>query len=141
MALPAFRGIIVVGMKEEAPECLLKLVGEAMKVEPSLEAVKLDHDKQAISIATLGPPRVHEIQETLSEQIAALEEESKNRCALLRGEGSCGACHPPEGIQDLKFLDIRKDGNTTTISRVSCPTSPRFWQWHKIPWPKFTTRE
>ena len=43
------------------PEALLKVVGDAMKVEPSLEAVKLDHERQAISIATLGPPRVQEI--------------------------------------------------------------------------------
>jgi Cd2+/Zn2+-exporting ATPase len=141
MAFARNEGILISGMKAEAPECLLKVVGQAMKVEPSLEAVKLDHKKQAISIATLGRPRVEEIQETLSEQIGALEGDGKTGCALLRGEGSCGACQPPDGIADLKFLDVRKVGNVTTISRVSCPTSPSFWQWHKIPWPKFTTRE
>ncbi|HEY6229089.1 MAG TPA: heavy metal translocating P-type ATPase [Verrucomicrobiae bacterium] len=127
-------------MKEEAPECLLKVVGEAMKVEPSLEAVKVDHDRQAISIATLGRPRVHEIEETLSEKIAALQEEKNGNCGLLRGEGSCGTCHPPDGLDTVKFLNVRKEGNTTTIARVSCPTSPTFWQWHKIAWPTFTTR-
>src|SRR6476469_1826160 len=127
-------------MKKDAPECLLKVVGEAMKVEPSLEAVKLDHGRQAISIATLGPPRVHEIEETLGEKIAALREENKTPCGLLRGEADCGTCRPPDGTETLKFLDVRKEGNTTTISRVSCPTSPTFWQWHKIAWPTFTTR-
>jgi Cd2+/Zn2+-exporting ATPase len=127
-------------MKEETPECLLKVVGEAMKVEPSLEAVKLDHARQAISIATLGPPRVHEIEETLGEKIAALQEEKASTCGLLRGEANCGTCRPPDGVEALKFLDVRKEGNTTTIARVSCPTSPNFWQWHKIAWPTFTTR-
>jgi Cd2+/Zn2+-exporting ATPase len=127
-------------MKEEPPECLLKVVGEAMKVEPSLEAVKLDHDRRAISIATLGPPRVQEIQETLGEKIAALQDGSAEGCGLLRGDGTCGTCHPPDGTEPLKFLDVRKEGSTTTISRVSCPTSPKFWQWHKIPWPAFTPR-
>src|SRR5436305_6433044 len=127
-------------MKEEPPECLLKVVGEAMKIEPSLEAVKLDHDQRAISIATLGPPRVQEIQETLGEKIAALQDGAAEGCGLLRGDGTCGACHPPDGAEPLKFLDVRKEGSTTTISRVSCPTSPTFWQWHKIPWPAFTPR-
>src|SRR3954467_15424228 len=105
-------------MKEDAPECLLKVVGEAMKVEPSLEAVKVDHARQAISIATLGPPRVHEIEETLGEKIAALQEDENGRCGLLRGEGSCGTCRPPngDGGEGLRFLDVRKEGSTTTIS-------------------------
>jgi Cd2+/Zn2+-exporting ATPase len=134
------RHTLVQGMKEETTECLLKVVGDAMKEEPSLEAVKLDHKRQAISIATLGPPRVHEIQETLEEKIAALQDDSQGACGLLRGEGSCGACRPPDGRETLKFLDVRKEGGTTTIARVSCPTSPTFWQWHRIPWPRFTTR-
>lgn len=111
-----------------------------MKVEPSLEAVKVDHDRHAISIATLGPPRVEQIEATLTKQIAALEKENKGACGLLRGDGSCGTCHPPSPDATLKFLNIRKEGNATTIARVSCPTSPKFWQWHNIPWPIFTTR-
>src|SRR4051794_16167560 len=73
------------GMKDDSTECLLKVVGDAMKIEPSLETVKVDHERQAISIATLGPPRVQEIEETLGEKIAALRED-KNGCGLLRGD-------------------------------------------------------
>ena len=116
-------------------ECLLKVVGEAMKAEPSLEAVKVDHKKRAISIATMGKPRVDELEEELTQQISQIE---KANCALLRGEADCGACVPPNSKETLGFLDIRKDGATTTISRVSCPTAPSFWQWHNVP--KFTTR-
>lgn len=127
-------------MSQDRPECLLKVVGDAMKVEPSLEAVKVDHDRHAISIATLGPPRIEQIEATLTEKIAALEEQNKGACGLLRGDGTCGTCHPPSRDADLKFLDVRKEGQATTIARVSCPTSPKFWQWHNIPWPTFTTR-
>jgi Cd2+/Zn2+-exporting ATPase len=141
VAFLANQGILIPGMKQEAPDCLLKVVGEAMKVEPSLEAVMVDHARQAISIATLGPPRVHEIEETLGEKIAALQEDETAPCGLLRGQGSCGTCRPGDGGgETLKFLDVRKEGSTTTISRVSCPTSPKFWQWHKIGWPTLTTR-
>ncbi len=112
-----------------------------MKAEPSLEAVKLDHDKEAISIATLGPPRVNQIEQTLTDRIAALRgPEGSAGCGLLRGDGACGTCQPPNPPETLKFLDVRKDGRTTTISRVTCPTSRKFWRWHSIPWPKITAR-
>src|ERR1044071_5585661 len=111
-------------MSQNRPECLLKVVGEAMKVEPSLEAVKVDHDRRAISIATLGAPRVQEIEAELTKKIATLEEENKGTCGLLRGDGSCGTCYPPSPDSTLRFLDVRKEGNATTIARVSCPTSP-----------------
>jgi Cd2+/Zn2+-exporting ATPase len=127
-------------MKPDANECLLHVVGEAMKAEPSLEAVKLDHDRQAISIATLGARNVPEIEEELSERIATLRAERKDACGLLRGEADCGSCKPPKPDETLRFLDVRKEGTTTTISRVSCPTAPVFWQWHNFPWPRFTTR-
>jgi Zn2+/Cd2+-exporting ATPase len=127
-------------MSEDRPDCLLKVVGEAMRIEPSLEAVKVDHDSHSISIATLGRPRVEEIEATLNEKIAALEEEKKGGCGLLRGDGNCGTCQPPSLDPSLKFLDVHKKGHATTIARVSCPTSPKFWQWHNIRWPTFTTR-
>lgn len=127
-------------MKTEPHDCLLQVVGDAMKAEPALEAVKLNHDQHSISIATLGRPKVEQIEEDLSQRIATLRGENTETCALLRGEGNCGTCRPPNPAETLKFLDIRKDGATTTISRVSCPTSPKFWRWHSIPWPTFTTR-
>lgn len=127
-------------MNQDRPECLLKVVGEAMKVEPSLEAVKVDHDRHAISIATLGVPRVEAIEATLHEKIAALEEKNNGACGLLRGDGNCGTCQSSSPDATLKFLDVHKEGNATTIARVSCPTSPKFWRWHSIPWPTFTTR-
>lgn len=111
-----------------------------MKAEPSLEAVKLDHDRQAISIATLGSRNIPEIEEELTGKIATLQAERKQACGLLRGEANCGGCLPPKPAETLKFLNVKKEGTTTTIARVSCPTAPAFWQWHKFPWPTFTTR-
>src|SRR4051812_48727176 len=123
-------------MKLEPNDCLLHVVGEAMKAEPSLEAVKVDHDKQAISIATLGRPSVEHIEQTLTDQIATLQSDQRGQgCGLLRGDGNCGTCVPPNPRETIKFLNVRKDGGTTTISRVSCPTSPSFWRWHNLPWP------
>jgi Cd2+/Zn2+-exporting ATPase len=126
-------------MKAESSECLLQVVGEAMKAEPSLEAVKLDHERRAISIATLGRPALPELEEALSKEIAGLRAKQTN-CGLLLGKENCGGCQPPNAPETLRFLNVRKEGPTTTISRVSCPTAPTFWRWHNFPWPKFTTR-
>src|SRR5689334_7573513 len=92
---------------KEPSECLLQVVGDAMKAEPSLEAVKLDHKKRAISIATLGKPQVDELEDELTHQISEIE---KANCALLRGEKDCGACEPPNSKDTLRFLNIRQEG-------------------------------
>jgi Cd2+/Zn2+-exporting ATPase len=42
---------------------------------------------------------------------------------------------------DAQKLTLRQDADTTTISRVTCPTAPSFWRWRNAPWPKFVPRE
>lgn len=112
-----------------------------MKAEPSLEAVKFDHETHSISVATLGRPSLKDIENDLTKRIAAIRSDSDStQCALLEGAPDCGSCKPPNAPETLRFLNVTRTGPTTTIARASCPTSPRFWRWHNIPWPNFTTR-
>jgi Cd2+/Zn2+-exporting ATPase len=128
-------------MKADSQDCLLQVVGDAMKAEPSLEAVKVDRDHHSITIATLGRPRAEDLEEDLGQRIATLRGETEtNPCGLLRGDGHCGTCPPSKPAEALKFLNVQQEGASTTISRISCPTSPTFWRWHSIPWPTITTR-
>ena len=60
-------------MNTSAPtraECLLQIVGDAMKAEPALEAVKVDHDQRSISIALLGRPPSGEFERELAGTIS-----------------------------------------------------------------------
>ncbi len=36
---------------------------------------------------------------------------------------------------------MSRSETATTISRVTCPTAPKFWRWRDIPWPKVVQRD
>jgi len=38
-------------------------------------------------------------------------------------------------------INILRDGTSTTIARVTCPTAPKFWRWCDLPFPKIVPRE
>ena len=66
--------------------CLTRTVAEAMKVEPALEAVKINRARRSISVATLGRPKRPDLEEFLTAQIRQIERaEAGQRCALLDG--------------------------------------------------------
>jgi Cd2+/Zn2+-exporting ATPase len=42
---------------------------------------------------------------------------------------------------EQKRITIQRDGDVTTIARVTCPTAPKFWRWRDIPFPKVVPRQ
>jgi Zn2+/Cd2+-exporting ATPase len=130
--------------RSESPgePCLVRTVTRAMADEPALEAVKLDRQRHAISVATLGHPRQADAVGKLTEKIRHLEDpEGERRCALLEGAADCEQCGeaPPGGVAPQ--FTVSQKGDVTTIARVTCPTAPRFWRWREVMWPRLIPRE
>jgi Cd2+/Zn2+-exporting ATPase len=124
------------------PHCLIQAVADVMKEEPALEAVKIDRERRAISLATLGTPKRSDLEQVLTTQIRHIEQApTGEHCDLLEGKKDCSTCTVPWASNERKNLTIRHDSNTTTIARVTCPTAPTFWRWRDIPWPKLVPRE
>jgi len=123
--------------------CLMRVVAEAMKDEPALGAVRIDRRQRSISVATLGKPKSSEdLERYLTTQIRELEQPgSGSRCELLEGKSDCSTCLPPLPVSEAQKLALHQDAETTTISRVTCPTAPSFWRWRDAPWPRLVPRE
>ena len=122
--------------------CLTRTVAEAMRDEPSLEAVKINRAERSISLATLGRPKTSDLEGTLTARIRQIEQaDASQRCALLDGAVDCATCPVPQPPAERNRLDIRQDGDTMTIARVTCVTVFKFWRWHDLPWPRLVPRE
>jgi Zn2+/Cd2+-exporting ATPase len=122
--------------------CLTRTVAAAMKSEPALEAVKINRAQRSISVATLGRPKTPDLEGLLTAQIRQIEQaEAGQRCALLDGAVDCSTCPAPPPAAERGRLTVQQDGDTTTISRVTCVTAPTFWRWHDFPWPHLVPRE
>src|SRR5438552_10224595 len=122
--------------------CLTRTVADAMKAEPTLEAVKINRAQRSISVATLGRPKTPDLEGYLTAQIRQIEQaEAGQRCALLDGAADCLTCPAPQAPAERGRLSIRQEGDTTTIARVTCVTAPKFWRWREIPWPRLVPRE
>jgi Zn2+/Cd2+-exporting ATPase len=128
------------GSAEES--CLVRTVTRAMAKEPALEAVKLDRQRHAISVATLGQPRQDDAVSQLTEQIQQLEQQQDGKpCPLLQGAPDCEQCEEASTGEITPGFTIRQEGDATTIARVTCPTAPRFWHWREVMWPRLVPRE
>src|SRR5438874_8431851 len=122
--------------------CLTRTVADAMKAEPTLEAVKINRAQRSISVATLGRPKTPDLEGYLTAQIRQIEQAGAGqRCALLDGAADCLTCPAPQPPAERGRLSIRQEGDTTTIARVTCVTAPKFWRWREIPWPRLVPRE
>ncbi len=122
--------------------CLVRTVEEVMKDEPALEAVKIDHRAQAISVATLGKPLRPDLDQLLTEKIQQVQEGSAvERCTLLEGAADCSGCMQPAAKREQQRVTVSNDATTTTIARVTCPTAPKFWRWHNMALPRFVPRK
>ncbi len=122
----------------EPPGCLVQTVAEAMRRAPALEAVRIDHGQQSISLATMGRPNP-EIEGVLTRQIRALQAQSPG-CRLLEGEPNCDTCGLSFDPELKKSLNVLQEPTAITIARLTCPTAPRFWKWHALPFPKVVPR-
>jgi Cd2+/Zn2+-exporting ATPase len=112
-----------------------------MNTEPTLEAVKFDRARRSISVATLGRPDEASLQRELTDRIRESQDElGEKPCCLVEGKGDCTVCELPPDPSVGRQIQVHHDPEVTTITRVTCPTAPRFWRWRNIPWPKLVPR-
>lgn len=121
------------------PACLVRSVATAFAADHTLEAVTINQAQDKISVATLG--RTDEA--ALAGRITKTVEQAQAAfpCGLLEGKEDCQVCTAPLSTAERQQLNIKRDGDTTTIARVTCQTAPRFWRWRDIPFPKFIQRD
>ena len=126
----------------EPESCFARSVADTLAEEPTLEAVTIDAAHEKITVATLGRTDVDQIAARLTTKFHNAQHADVNHaCSLLSGKADCAVCGTPLSATDLKRITIRQDGDATTISRVTCPTAPKFWRWREIPFPKIAPRE
>ena len=101
----------------------------------------MNRQQKTISVATLGQVDVPKIQEKISTTIQTAEADAEHPCGLLAGEVRCAACTTPLSPNEFQAITFRKEGDSMTIARVTCPTAPNFWRWREIPWPKVVQRD
>ena len=122
--------------------CLVHSVAAVLALEPSLEAVTIDNDKKSITLATLGNRSDPILEARVAETVRrAQSAPNHSRCGFLLGEQACEVCDLPFAPYERQSVSIRTQANATTIARVTCPTSPSFWHWRKIPWPVLAPRQ
>jgi len=122
--------------------CVARSVVDVFDREPALEAVTFDRSRKVISVATLGRVDEAHLTARLSRQLEkGCEADAAAGCDLLAGVGDCWSCGRPLLETDRRRVTIRHDGDCVTISRITCPTAPRFWRWRDIPWPRVVQRD
>jgi Zn2+/Cd2+-exporting ATPase len=89
--------------------------------QPGVAAVRLDPQRQRVSVATLGPVDEAALREALRETLANLP-----GGPLTWGGG------PTAG------LTVKEGAGVSEISAPSCVTAPRFWVWREFTWPEAT---
>jgi len=115
-------------------DCLARSVAETLAEEPSLEAVTIDAGQKKISVATLGRVDVEQLTQKVSEKIQTAQNLSASKsCSLLAGKSDCSVCHEPLSAAERGRITIQRNGEVTTIARVTCPTAPKFWRWREFP--------
>jgi Cd2+/Zn2+-exporting ATPase len=127
---------------EDPARCLARSVADALAEEPLLEAVTFNRAQQTISVATLGNADVPRLTARVQASVEAAQEAAGDTsCGLLGGEGDCSTCQLPLSEAERRKITIHKEPLSTTISRVTCPTAPKFWRWRDLPWPKVVQRD
>jgi len=113
-----------------------------LEAEPGLEAVTLDRAQGTISVATLGPVDAARLTAKVSRKFEeGCTPGAQESCSLLAGTCDCWNCGLPLPDTDRKRVAIQQEGERVTISRLTCPTAPRFWRWRDLPWPRVVPRE
>jgi Cd2+/Zn2+-exporting ATPase len=121
--------------------CLARSVVDTLAAEPALEAVTFDQARQKISVATLGKTDVEKLTARITEKIRVTQENEGRTCSLLEGADDCSVCDAPLSESERKQITIKREGDTTTIARMTCPTAPTFWRWRDLPFPKIVPRD
>jgi Zn2+/Cd2+-exporting ATPase len=129
-------------IESEKSKCLVQSVSQVLAEEPTLEAVTVNRAEKTISVATLGKADVPRLTQKISETIERAEAEAeKATCGVLSGAKDCTGCSVPADVKKWPAVSVKKEGDSTTIARVTCPTAPSFWRWKSIPWPRVVQRD
>lgn len=122
----------------ESPACLVRSISSAFTAEQTLEAVTIQKSMEKVSVATIG--RTDETK--LAGQVTATIQKAQTEfpCRLLEGIEDCSTCSAPLSATERQTVSVQCAGEATTISRVTCPTAPRFWRWRDLPWPRIVPR-
>ncbi len=124
---------------DRAEACLARSVVDTLAQEPGLEAVTIDPAHEKISVATLGRADVETLTRRVTEKIHAVRE--GRTCSLLEGRSDCTVCETPLSPDERRNIIIRREGESTTIARATCPTAPVFWRWRDLPLPRVVPRD
>lgn len=92
-----------------------------LREEPGVEAVRVELERGAISVATLGQVDEAEWRARLAEALAGMD-------AQLR-EGRVQSATLAGGMR------VRSEAGTVTLEKPSCATAPRLWRWSTAEWP------
>jgi len=82
-----------------------------------VEALRIDPTARKLSVATLGPVDLVQLESRLDATILAVE----NKFAKT--------AEPPTGFS------LRRDGDLMEIAELSCETAPTLWRWREFAWP------
>jgi len=125
-----------------AGTCLARSVADTLAEEPALEAVTFDAAHDKISVATLGRTDVEKLTQRLTDKIHSAQNADAGRaCLLLSGQSDCASCDSPLSEAERQRITIQRNGGSTTIARVTCPTAPTFWRWRDLPFPRIEPRD
>ncbi len=125
-----------------APACLVEGVAGILAVEPHVEAVTVRPKDRSVSIATLGTGEDAALNDRVRSMLEKMRpKEDGSLCGLLTGEADCSRCEKPGHAKALSQIQVSVNPHATTLSRISCPTAPRFWRWRSLPLPRLVPRE
>lgn len=112
-----------------------------MQQDAALEAVQVHRDRDVVSVATLGRHDAVTLDKTLTERLHSLQGASEEpACGILAGKPDCTGCPSANTEGQPPGLTIQHMPETVTIARETCPTAPRFWRWHDLPFPRLVPR-
>src|SRR6478609_286792 len=112
--------------------CVARSIVSAFAENPTPEAVTIDRKHKSIAVATLGQIDVPQLTERIRRTVQDAQAVEGNSCSLVAGEGDCSSCAQPLSDKELRKITIQRAVCSTTISRLTCPTAPKFWRWRNV---------
>ena len=97
-------------------------LAEFLRTQANAEAIRVDIAKRKIEVATLGAVDLSQLEVELADTLRSIE--------LRLQDPSFHASSIPAPFT------VRKEGHSLVLSKPSCATAPRFWQWRQMPWPE-----
>lgn len=86
--------------------------------ESGVEAIRVNPDDRKVSVATLGPVDLAEVQSRLSEILRTLDEHCNDTALAVASP-----------------VHLKQQGNDVWLEKPTCLTAPKLWQWRDFDWP------